>query len=116
MSAPNTNTEKQTRRHRPSLAGIAVAVGFAALALIVFLTFVTDPDDTLVEDDAVATGEEGTVTEMAPAEPETDAAQTGTVTTETEAEADPVATIADESEAAGTEDGDDAATTEDTGN
>ena len=38
MSAPETNIERQKRRHRPALAGIAG--GFALLALILFATSV----------------------------------------------------------------------------
>jgi hypothetical protein len=34
MSAPETNVEKQARRHRGPLVGIAVAVLIAGLALI----------------------------------------------------------------------------------
>lgn len=37
MSAPQTDPEKQARRHKPSLLGIAIAVIFG-VALITFLT------------------------------------------------------------------------------
>ncbi|MBT8456360.1 MAG: hypothetical protein HKO95_07795 [Rhodobacteraceae bacterium] len=46
MSANNTNLEKQTRRHRPALIGIAASVGVAAVMFFIFLTYATDPDDT----------------------------------------------------------------------
>lgn len=36
MSAPDTEVEKQTRRHRPSLVGIALAVIAAIVAVAVF--------------------------------------------------------------------------------
>ena len=35
MSAPETNVEKQTRRHRGPLVGIAVAIVLAVAALVV---------------------------------------------------------------------------------
>lgn len=34
MSPPDTNTEKQERRHRPVLRGILLAVAVAALAIL----------------------------------------------------------------------------------
>ncbi len=38
MSAPDTNLDRQARRHKPSLWGIAMAVGAAALfAITAFL-------------------------------------------------------------------------------
>lgn len=47
MSAPDTNTEKQARRHRGPLIGILVAVIVAGFAAVYF----TGADD-LVEEDA----------------------------------------------------------------
>ncbi|MGP6085720.1 hypothetical protein [Antarctobacter jejuensis] len=48
MSAPDTNIDKQQSRHRPSLTGIGLSVGFAATLLVVFLGWVfaqgQDPD------------------------------------------------------------------------
>jgi hypothetical protein len=38
MSAPDTNVEKQARRHKPALYGIALAVLVAVVAIIVFAT------------------------------------------------------------------------------
>ncbi len=40
MSAPNTNIEKQERRHKPSLLGIALSVGIAAILLLAFIVYV----------------------------------------------------------------------------
>ncbi len=37
MSAPETNIEKQTRRHKPSLVGIVIAA--AAVVLILLVVF-----------------------------------------------------------------------------
>lgn len=50
MSAPTTNIEKQTRRHKPALYGIVAAVAFGGLMLLtVFFTSV-DPDSSGVND------------------------------------------------------------------
>lgn len=45
MSAPETNTKKEQRRHRPALVGIAVSLAFAALAALVVALFVGLPAD-----------------------------------------------------------------------
>lgn len=37
MSAPDTNIKTQEKRHKPSLFGIAVSLGFAAVLLTAFL-------------------------------------------------------------------------------
>lgn len=37
MSAPDTNVNKQTRRHRGPLIGIAAAILFAAVLAFIFL-------------------------------------------------------------------------------
>ena len=37
MSAPTTNIEKQTKRHRPALWGIIAAAVFAALLFFAYL-------------------------------------------------------------------------------
>ncbi|NCO21939.1 MAG: hypothetical protein GW905_08060 [Rhodobacterales bacterium] len=37
MSAPDTDIKTEKKRHKPALIGIAVALGFAAVALVVFL-------------------------------------------------------------------------------
>ncbi|MEJ6389459.1 hypothetical protein [Gymnodinialimonas ulvae] len=39
MSAPDTNIDKQTRRHKPSLFGIALALIVAAVAAAVFIAW-----------------------------------------------------------------------------
>jgi hypothetical protein len=61
MSPPDTNIQKQERRHRPTLLGIAISLMFAALLAFIFLTYVTDPDQTLIENGP--TSEPATATE-----------------------------------------------------
>lgn len=41
MSAPQTNIEKQSRRHRGPLVGMAVGVAFVAVLLIAFMVWTT---------------------------------------------------------------------------
>ena len=48
MTPPDTNLEKQTRRHRPALYAIAFVVFFAALTLLIRIFAATDPDDQLL--------------------------------------------------------------------
>ncbi len=52
MSAPNTNIERQVRRHRGPLTGIALALSVAALGFLVWLALVAAggnaPDDSIV--------------------------------------------------------------------
>ena len=43
MSAPKTNIERQTTRHRPSLTGIAIAA-FAVLAITAGVVIWSSPD------------------------------------------------------------------------
>lgn len=57
MSAPDTDISKQSRRHRPALWGMAAAVCFAAIAFVVYLALLADPDTSLVENDATVTQE-----------------------------------------------------------
>lgn len=45
MSAPDTNLEKQARRHSPSLYGIALALIAAALAAFFFVAWDGVADD-----------------------------------------------------------------------
>jgi hypothetical protein len=68
MSAPDTNIEKQEKRHKPALMGIKGAIGFGVLMVLVLLFFVigngrddeTQPglssDTTVAPVDPVATG------------------------------------------------------------
>ena len=42
MSAPDTNIEKQNKRHRPSLIGIGAVVAFAGVLLIALIVYVVD--------------------------------------------------------------------------
>lgn len=57
MSAPNTNVEKQARRHRPALIGITAAIVFAAVLFVVWLFFILTPEsadlETTVNDEPV---------------------------------------------------------------
>lgn len=46
MSAPDTNTEKQAKRHRPSLIGMAIAVLVALGLLFVYSIYVADQGNT----------------------------------------------------------------------
>lgn len=54
MSAPKTDLEKQEKRHRTPLVGIAASVIFAAIALVVLLVFLfargNEPGETGTED------------------------------------------------------------------
>ena len=52
MSAPETNTERQERRHRPALIGIAVALVIAVVAAIV-MAFVSVPSSEQAAPDIV---------------------------------------------------------------
>ncbi len=51
MSAPETNVEKQTRRHKGPLIGIAVAIAFV-LAVIVALSMTSSDEEVDLPDDA----------------------------------------------------------------
>ena len=42
MSAPDTDPEKQVKRHRPSLIGMGVVVVLALAMLLALITFVVD--------------------------------------------------------------------------
>ena len=42
MSAPQTNLEKQERRHAGPLIGIAACIGFAAILLVAYFGFIAD--------------------------------------------------------------------------
>ncbi len=50
MTPPDANIEKQTRRHRPALYGMAFVVIFGFLTLLLRVFFATDPDTVPVED------------------------------------------------------------------
>jgi hypothetical protein len=45
MSAPDTNTTRQARRHRPSLLAILASVATALVLLFVFLTWLFAASD-----------------------------------------------------------------------
>ena len=45
MSAPDTNLEKQTKRHSPALAGMGIAAAFAAILFAGFLLIVAERGD-----------------------------------------------------------------------
>ena len=42
MSAPDTDPEKQAKRHRPSLIGMGIVVVLALAMLLALITFVVD--------------------------------------------------------------------------
>lgn len=75
MSAPDTNIEKQKRRHKGVLIGIAGAVIFAGVMFFLNITSAVVEDDGLVidqiaDDDAVST--DVPPTEVAPQPPATE--------------------------------------------
>ena len=41
MSAPKTDLEKQEKRHRGPLRGMAIVVAFALVLLVVLITFIS---------------------------------------------------------------------------
>lgn len=55
MSAPQTNPERQRRRHRGPLIGIVVALIFAGLLFVIFLGDATAPEDSLLGDGPTTT-------------------------------------------------------------
>lgn len=42
MSAPTTNIETQTKRHRPALVGIGIVAAFAALLFLGYLAVLAE--------------------------------------------------------------------------
>jgi hypothetical protein len=56
MSAPQTNVEKQNKRHRPAIWGIASVLVFAFVLLIAYLAFLAAQGNE--------PGEEGTTTDI----------------------------------------------------
>jgi hypothetical protein len=69
MSAPDTNVEKQERRHKAPLLGMKGVVVFAALSLIGFVFYtVLQTEDTSTEAVIDGTATEYTVDGVAPAE------------------------------------------------
>ncbi len=65
MSAPDTNVEKQERRHKPSLLGIKGVMIFVALLLIGFVFYASVTADDRADDGTGAT----TLMEPAAVEP-----------------------------------------------
>ena len=53
MSAPSTNIEKQQRRHKPALIGMAIVALFAAAVFLANTYTAVDPEAGLDESDAV---------------------------------------------------------------
>lgn len=49
MSAPETNIERQKKRHKPSILGIAAAVGLAMIIAVVVLSWPTRSDGMTTE-------------------------------------------------------------------
>lgn len=46
MSASDTDLERQARRHRPALIGIAAALGLAGLLFLGYVTLLSERGDT----------------------------------------------------------------------
>ncbi|ETX29241.1 hypothetical protein [Roseivivax isoporae] len=69
MSAPDTNTEKEEKRHRPALLGIRATLVYAGILLIAFIAWISfsSSEDTGEPggDDTVQTVPEGQETENA---------------------------------------------------
>tara|TARA_R110002020_G_scaffold26514_35_gene86079 strand:+ start:1392 stop:1673 length:282 start_codon:yes stop_codon:yes gene_type:complete len=56
MTAPDTNTDRQKKRHWPPLLGMALVVVFGVGIIIYWVGYeVTDPADYRIENDAVET-------------------------------------------------------------
>jgi hypothetical protein len=62
MSAPDTNVQKQKRRHRPALIGIAIAVALGAVFFLLNMFTAVDEDAELAEDGPLMI-EEGATTD-----------------------------------------------------
>lgn len=54
MSAPETNIEKQTRRHRGPLYGMAFVLAFAAVIFAAFLAWTSYQSDPATPNDPAA--------------------------------------------------------------
>ncbi len=65
MSAPQTNLEKQKKRHRGPLAGIALGIVVVGVMFLVWLIWLSDNGQTPRE----ATPEGGVIGNSAPEEP-----------------------------------------------
>lgn len=62
MSPPDTNVEKQKRRHRPALIGIGAVLVFALLVVLALAVSTTDgerPETPQATPDATDTAPEG---------------------------------------------------------
>ena len=66
MSAPNTDLEKQERRHRGPLRGMAGVLIFAAILLVVFIAYMFASNDGVEGADEVIDGRTGEVEDAAP--------------------------------------------------
>lgn len=75
MSAPDTNTEKQERRHKPALLGIRGAMIFGALMIVLLIFYVIinggDPTADDVTNTDQATEPEASVPAVDPVVPGT---------------------------------------------
>ena len=54
MSAPDTNIEKQTDRHKPPLVGMGAVVAFAGVLLLGMMIFLSANGNDPTEDEAPA--------------------------------------------------------------
>ncbi|MBV2361282.1 hypothetical protein KUH32_16070 [Thalassococcus sp. CAU 1522] len=63
MSAPDTNIEKQRKRHKPALLGIGAVVGFAGVLLFALVVWVFGQSDGIEGADRQIDGRTGAVVE-----------------------------------------------------
>lgn len=65
MSAPNTDVEKQEKRHKPALIGMGAAVAWSVVLLIGLITWVVWQGNEPEGAEAVVDGRTGAVEETA---------------------------------------------------
>lgn len=58
MSAPDTNLERQKKRHGFPIKGIALVLGFVAILFLAYLMVVAERGDSPAEEGAAATATE----------------------------------------------------------
>jgi hypothetical protein len=62
MSAPDTNLDRQKRRHKAPLVGLAVILVVVGLGFVMFLGDETSPDGTLLGEGAATEAPAGITT------------------------------------------------------
>lgn len=78
MSAPDTNTEKQEREHKPSLLGIRGAMIWGALCIVGLIFYVVMNGDDPTADDVTNTDQAGDTEQTDPSTPAVDEVEPGT--------------------------------------